>query len=274
VDGSGSLREGDVEAMLRLVDDARQDDPGPAFPWVLFHGLRRLIPCDVDVGYICNNYSERWSPMHQLLDEDHAHHVEVVDERPPDPDAEPFWDLFWDSHCGYPQRSGDLRSVTMTSDFYPTARDRAADPMHEVLPDFTHAMTVSFPEVVPGAYRRIVLRRAEDRSFTERDRQILQLLRPHLHEAWLDAERRRACVPALTAREWEVLGLAGAGLSYPQIAAVLCISVGTVRKHMEHVRERLGVHSVRAAAALALPHAPSPAGRARVTVWQGGRTTT
>ena len=29
-----------------------------------------------------------------------------------------FWDHFWDSDCSYPDRTGDLVSVTMTSDFY------------------------------------------------------------------------------------------------------------------------------------------------------------
>lgn len=82
------------------------------------------------------------------------------------------------------------------------------------------------------------------------------MLRPHLQEIWLDAERRRAGVPQLTPREWQVLGMAGAGLGYVEIASALFVSVATVRKHMEHVRERLGVHSVMAAAAVALPHAP------------------
>lgn len=93
--------------------------------------------------------------------------------------------------------------------------------------------------------------------FTERDRQVVELLRPHLQEIWLKAERRRSHVPRLTAREWQVLALGGAGLSYAEIAARLFLSPGTVREHMEHIRERLGVHSVGAAAALALPHAPS-----------------
>jgi DNA-binding CsgD family transcriptional regulator len=59
-----------------------------------------------------------------------------------------------------------------------------------------------------------------------------------------------------------VLERAAAGASYADIAAELFISVGTVRKHMEHVRERLGVHSVLAAAAVALPRPPEAAGSA------------
>jgi DNA-binding NarL/FixJ family response regulator len=65
----------------------------------------------------------------------------------------------------------------------------------------------------------------------------------------------------LSTREWEVLERAAAGASYADIAAELFISVGTVRKHMEHVRERLGVHSVLAAAAVALPRPPRPVSR-------------
>ena len=54
-----------------------------------------------------------------------------------------------------------------------------------------------------------------------------------------------------------MLALAAAGMPYAEIAGRLFVSVGTVRKHMEHVRERLGVHSLPAAAAVAMPHAPA-----------------
>ncbi len=40
-------------------------------------------------------------------------------------------------------------------------------------------------------------------------------------------------------------------MSVAEIAEELCLSVGTVRKHAEHIRERLGVHSMAAATALA-----------------------
>ena len=112
-------------------------------------------------------------------------------------------------------------------------------------------MILSLP-ARPGEVRRINFER-EGRPFTERDRQVAALLRPHVWELLQEAEQRRRGVPRLTPREWEVLELAGAGESYAEIAARLFLSVGTVRKHAEHVRERLGVHSVAAAAALALP---------------------
>jgi DNA-binding CsgD family transcriptional regulator len=90
------------------------------------------------------------------------------------------------------------------------------------------------------------------RDFIERDRLVLQLLRPHLHEVYLDAERRRHGTPHLSRREREVLQLAPQGYSNADIARLLFISVATVRKHMEHIFDRTGVRN-RAAAALALP---------------------
>jgi len=92
--------------------------------------------------------------------------------------------------------------------------------------------------------------------FTDRDVMLLSLLRPHLHEIYLDAERRRNGVPKLTAREWEILQLAGEGLPNAAIGQRLFICPGTVRQHMEHIFDTLGVHHRAEAAAVALPHRP------------------
>jgi two-component system nitrate/nitrite response regulator NarL len=53
--------------------------------------------------------------------------------------------------------------------------------------------------------------------------------------------------PALTDREREILRLIAAGKSFPEIASGLYIGVTTVKTHMQHVYEKLGV-SDRAAA--------------------------
>jgi len=78
-------------------------------------------------------------------------------------------------------------------------------------------------------------------------------MRPHLHEVFLDAERRRHGIPQLSRREQEVLQLASQDYSNADIARKLFISVATVRKHMEHIFDRTGVRTRNAAAALALP---------------------
>jgi predicted ATPase/DNA-binding CsgD family transcriptional regulator len=58
----------------------------------------------------------------------------------------------------------------------------------------------------------------------------------------------------LTAREEEVLRLVAAGYTNRQIAERLVISPGTARIHVEHIREKLGLHSRAHLAAWAIEH--------------------
>jgi DNA-binding CsgD family transcriptional regulator len=53
----------------------------------------------------------------------------------------------------------------------------------------------------------------------------------------------------LTPREREVLDLVSVGLTNAQVAAVLWIAPGTVRRHLENVFAKLGVHTRTAAVA-------------------------
>jgi DNA-binding CsgD family transcriptional regulator len=52
---------------------------------------------------------------------------------------------------------------------------------------------------------------------------------------------------ALTPREREVLALVAEGRSNAEIAQSLCVAPGTVRKHLENVYAKLGVHTRTAA---------------------------
>jgi DNA-binding CsgD family transcriptional regulator len=251
---TSELYAADVEQLVRVIDEAHEDAAGEAMPWALLEGLLRLIPCDLDVTYQHHDHQARRTHCIQTAGLDGVHEGPAPDEGDGPDDA--YWQYWWKGLCSWPQRTGDLCSVIQTRDFFPTERDWLADPISDVVPHLRVAMMVSLP-APPGEARRIAFLRAPGSRFTERDRQIAILLRPHLQEVWLDAERRRAGVPKLTTREWELLALASTGMPYAAIADQLFISMGTVRKHMEHVRERLGVHSVLAAAAVAMPHAPA-----------------
>jgi DNA-binding CsgD family transcriptional regulator len=259
--GASHLRERDAERMLKVVEEGRRDTSGDGAPWALLEGLQELIPCDEGVSIQLHDHRRRETRLIQGVFEEGAVR-ETLDreEIGADDNTEAFWDYFWKGNCSYPQRTGDLRTVTISSDFYPTERARLANPFREVCPDIRYCLQVSLP-APPGEARRFEFMRVEDPPFSERDRQVMTLLRPHLVEICTHAEQRRNGVPRLSPREWEVLGLAASGLSYAEIGRVLFVSTATVRKHMEHVRERLGVHSVAAAAAVALPHAPSIADR-------------
>ena len=99
----------------------------------------------------------------------------------------------------------------------------------------------------PGRTVRLYFFRGPGPDFTERDRALLTLLRPHLHQAYLDAERRRHPIPQLTARQRELLHLVAAGHTNAQIARRLGLSEGTVRTHLENIYGRLQVSSRTAA---------------------------
>jgi DNA-binding CsgD family transcriptional regulator len=92
----------------------------------------------------------------------------------------------------------------------------------------------------PDGRNVVVLSRGEGPAFDERDRLVLQLLRPHVQAAV-----RRAALPtvSLTEREREVLVLVAEGMTNGQVARRLGIAEATVAKHLEHVLARTGLRS-------------------------------
>jgi DNA-binding NarL/FixJ family response regulator len=60
---------------------------------------------------------------------------------------------------------------------------------------------------------------------------------------------QRQWMPRLTARELEILSLVAEGRTNAEIAERLWVSFGTVKKHLENVYAKLGVHTRTAAAA-------------------------
>lgn len=64
----------------------------------------------------------------------------------------------------------------------------------------------------------------------------------------------RQPLPALTARELEVLHCLARGSSGQKIAGELAVSADTVRTHVQAIRRKLGAHSRLEAVAIALEH--------------------
>lgn len=92
----------------------------------------------------------------------------------------------------------------------------------------------------PGQTNVLLMDRAPGADFTDHDRLVLTLLRPHLDAA---VRRVMAPAPSLTRREREVLALVRQGLTNQAIARRLAVSPHTVRKHLENAYARLDVHS-------------------------------
>ena len=122
-----------------------------------------------------------------------------------DASPEEFWDNDWASDsCCYPDRTGDLRSVTKISDFYSARQWHSTGMYRDTLrpAGFEHQLALCPPwppeNRRAGQTVRLLFSRGPGLDFSERDRAVLTLLRPHLHQAYLDAERRRRGMPQLT----------------------------------------------------------------------------
>jgi two-component system nitrate/nitrite response regulator NarL len=78
------------------------------------------------------------------------------------------------------------------------------------------------------------------------------VLAPSLAGALAGEVRRRAGTPVLTSREREALDGLARGLSAPAIARELVLSTATVKTHLQHLYEKLGVSDRAAAVAEAM----------------------
>jgi two-component system nitrate/nitrite response regulator NarL len=112
------------------------------------------------------------------------------------------------------------RAIAHGADAYLAKSSKAVEIVHVVL-RVARGETVISPSVQEGLVREIRLRRDDD-------------------------------LPALSARELEVLRLAADGLSSVEIGQRLHLSRTTVRTHLQHVYEKLGVSERAAAVAQAL----------------------
>jgi DNA-binding CsgD family transcriptional regulator len=246
--------EQDVRALAAIVSQDRSDVPDQdGLPPSLLADLMAQIPCE---GISLEHY-DTGRQAHGVLQATDADD----DTELPEGFARMFWTHYWDCRiCSYPIRTGDLRSVVKTSDFY-SARQWHSTGMYVdcIRPQgVEHHLMLALPEMPeqaagPGRHLRLVLHRGPGPDFSERDRALLVLLRPHLYQACLDAERRRHPVPRLTPRQNELLRLLAAGHTNSQIARRLGISEGTVRTHLENIYDKLGVSSRTAAVTRAFP---------------------
>ena len=234
----------DLRALAAIVSADRGEPPAQGVAPSLLSDLLALVRCDHLVFQGVDSSRQRnW--FGQFV---------PAEARNDWPYAAAFWEHYWNSTCSYPDRTGDLRNVIKISDFY-SARQWQSTGMYSdcYQPDgIEHQLGLCLPAgpgptVGPGRTLRFVFNRGAGPDFSDRDRDLLTVLRPHLHQAYLDAERRRHPAPQLTARHWDLLHLVAAGHTNAQIARRLGITEATVRTHLEHIYRLLQVSS-RAAA--------------------------
>lgn len=104
------------------------------------------------------------------------------------------------------------------------------------------------------------------RDFSERDRLMLNLLSPHIRQAYRNAEAISAIernirasgqtqerwITDLTLREKEVLNWLAKGKSNHDIAVIMQIKVCTVKKHLENIYQKIGVENRTSAVLMAI----------------------
>ena len=251
--GRMTVSERDLCALAGMISEHRTDIPAQGLPVSLLSDLMSQIRCDV-ISFEGFDSKHETTWLGQALPVG----VDTTDEA-----FEPVhWQHYWDCQpCSYPDRSGDLRSVITIGDFYSTRQWHSTGMYCDLYRPYgvEHELMLTLPAGLarspgPGKTLRLFLFRASGSDFSEADRALLTLLRPHLHQAYLDAERRRQPGADLTPRQQQLLDLVAAGCTNAQIARRLSIAEGTVRKHLENINRRLQVSSRTAAVTHALPH--------------------
>jgi DNA-binding CsgD family transcriptional regulator len=246
------LSESDLRRALAFVHEAGAIDGPDPFPPPVLALLRRLVPCAavswhewrVDDGRVRIQLSSTDAERTASVWEAYPHYR----HEDPLPGGCPGFGRCMPRIVGRTIRLSDLVSnrAFRGSGLY----------AHVCRPlGVNHVMKLFLP-VRAGIARSVVFDRKR-RDFGDRDVAVVDVLLPHLLDLE-DRARWRRLAPRkddadgrerLTSRECEILGLVGEGFSNAEIAARLWIAPGTVRKHLDNVYAKLGVHNRTAAVA-------------------------
>jgi DNA-binding CsgD family transcriptional regulator len=247
--------DADLCQLATIVTAEREDLPAQGLPPSLLSDLMDQIRCDAVTFQGMDSTRQGYWFVQGLPDD------EELDPALEQALDQAHWQHYWDClPCSYPDRTGDLRSVVKIADFYSARQWHSTGMYADVYrpQEIKYELQLCLPEPPgpsrgPGRTVRLYFFRLSGPDFSEADRALLTLMRPHLHAAYLDAERRRAPGPGLTPRQTDLLQLVADGHTNTQIARRLGLSEGTVRTHLEHIYGRLHVSSRTAAVVHAFP---------------------
>ena len=235
-----ALRRSEVAQLVALVHDAAELESRLPFPPELVERLGELIPVAEIVTY-CELDWERRRVAYEADQRGWARDSAVEDG---------YWELEHEhAVCKYFARTGDFRPRRM-SDLLPTREWRSRELYDLVFRPYQYEVEVRIPSSRTGRTRAFLFH-AQKRDFGERDRLVLELLRPHL-ERVVDRYERRASPEVdlpLTRREREILEWVALGKTNAEIPEALWLSPSTVRKHLENAYAKLGVRTRTAAVA-------------------------
>jgi DNA-binding CsgD family transcriptional regulator len=122
-----------------------------------------------------------------------------------------------------------------------------------------HELAALLPDVTQTSFAAVSVLRSHD--FSDRDRRVMNYLRPHLGRAWKRAlevasdfrpSDVRRIFPALSDREAEVLFWITEGKQNREIADILQRSLTTVQEHVENLLRKLNMENRHAMTTFAL----------------------
>ena len=243
------VTEKDLRQILDVVSPHAQQTDGPELPDGVLRGLGELIPC---LGVVFNviDVQARTGIAYQDVGYDPAWCARVQDD-----------ELF--SRLAAEEGPQDRAEVYMWQDYYSRiafARTLWAAHLWSGPADIRYQLGVRLPPHAHLERRLVLFRTTEQGPFSERDRLLLTLLRPHLTQIRDRVEAQRRVIPALTPRQWAAIRLVSTGATNRQIARQLGVTENTVRKHLENIYARLGVVSRTQAVTAVAPHLNQVAG--------------
>jgi DNA-binding CsgD family transcriptional regulator len=242
----GVLGAADFRSVLEFLEVAGEVDGVDPFPEPVLAELRRLIPAEiVSYGELDREGAGwrtgvRWQGGPSgtgpgVTNDIREAHLRFTHQMPHPP---------WAPTAGRAVRWSDLlsRRKLHSLDLY----GEIGRPLGL---EYTLELWLLTPHGVAGSF---AFDRCE-RDYNERDLRVLDTLRPHLVQLRRNARLRAApAVRTLTAaaagglltpREREILAWVARGKTNGEIAAVLYLAPGTVRKHLDNVYGKLGVGS-------------------------------
>lgn len=233
------MTESDVHALLGVFDRCQPAVDDDIFYADVLTGLRHLIPCD-DISFQLMNVAEqRLNVLFVTADGvQREESVGMTDEF-----TQLFWQEFWEEDgCAGPLTTGDYATLIHHAERW-SRRAWANTTLASAFVGMKDEILVPMTPL-GGTDRRLLLFRDEGSpDFSEREKAMLALARPHLAELHARRDRELRGEPNLTPRQWEVLRQVATGASNGQIARALGLSEATVRKHLENVFLRLDVQS-------------------------------
>jgi DNA-binding CsgD family transcriptional regulator len=241
------LTGSDAQAILEFLANVETIDGESPYSTGFLTHLAGLIPCD--------------EAAVQHVDLQARRFMELTPSEGPE-DESLYWSVGPCPIMEYRSRTADLGAMAM-SDVIGRQRYHESAFYREYLRPvgLDHVLDIGLSMDGRELRSLVLLRAASCPDFSDRDRDVLAALRPHLRAREARAALYRHAQGAtcgdgtsgdlherLTPREREVIYLVAQGRSNAAIAEALWVTPGTVKKHLENIYAKIGVGS-RAAAA-------------------------